>query len=51
MKINWRLFCAAAFFGGWLLVSNGAPLLPVALGVMAAAALNLWNQRRARAHE
>ena len=50
MKLKWNLFIPAAFFAGWLLVSNGVPLMPVVAGVAAAAALNLWRVRAARAN-
>ncbi len=45
MKIKWNLFFAAAFFGGWLLISNGVPVLPVLTGVIAAGAINLRKYR------
>src|SRR5947208_2979302 len=33
MKIKWNLYWAAALFAGYLLVSDGVPLLPVLAGV------------------
>ena len=38
---SWGYFFAAAFFATYLLLSNGAPLLPVLAGV-AVAALSMW---------
>lgn len=45
MKNTWTLFVTAAFFGGWALISNGIPLMPVLLGIGAAAAFNLYRRR------
>jgi uncharacterized membrane protein AbrB (regulator of aidB expression) len=39
--MRWRYFLPAAFFGGYLLLSNGVPLLPVLSGC-AIAALCVW---------
>ena len=38
---NWGYFFAAAFFGSYLMLSNGVPLLPVLAGV-AVAAFSMW---------
>jgi len=38
---SWSYFFAAAFFGSYLMLSNGVPLLPVLAGV-AVAALSMW---------
>jgi|KBSMisStandDraft_5_1062788.scaffolds.fasta_scaffold09962_5 hypothetical protein len=38
---SWYYFFAAAFFGSYLMLSNGVPLLPVLAGV-AVAALSMW---------
>lgn len=46
MKIKWNFFWAAALFAGWLLVSNGVPLLPVLAGIAATAGVQLWKSRR-----
>jgi hypothetical protein len=48
MKANWKFFIPAVIFGGYLLISRGAPLGPVILGCVAAAALNalmIWRGR------
>jgi hypothetical protein len=37
-------FLAAAFFTGYLLVSNGVPWLPVLAGVAAAALFTWWRK-------
>lgn len=50
MTMRWYLFCAAAFFAAWPLLSNGVPLFPVLAGIAAAAAFTYWRQRRSRAH-
>jgi hypothetical protein len=38
---NWGYFFAAAFFGSYLMISNGVPVLPVLAGV-AVAAFSMW---------
>jgi hypothetical protein len=38
---NWGYFFAAAFFGSYLMVSNGVPFFPVLAGV-AIAAVSMW---------
>ena len=43
MKYKWHYFIAAAFFGSYMLISRGVPLLPVLLGC-AAAALLTWRK-------
>ena len=42
--MRWTYFFPAAFFGSYLLLSNGVPLLPVLLGCAAAAAV-LWFRK------
>jgi hypothetical protein len=44
MTYKWSLFLAAAFFASYLLVSRGAPIVPVALGC-AAVALLTWRKQ------
>jgi hypothetical protein len=39
-------FVAAAFFAGWALLSNGAPLAPVVAGIAAVGAWQAWARRR-----
>jgi hypothetical protein len=43
MKYKWQYFLAAVFFGSYLLISRGVPLLPVLIGC-AAAALITWRK-------
>jgi hypothetical protein len=38
---SWAYFSAAVFFASYLLLSNGAPFLPVLAGC-AVAALSMW---------
>jgi hypothetical protein len=45
-KAKWGFFIAAAFFAGWALISNGAPLGPVLAGIVAVGAWQLWVARR-----
>lgn len=45
--MRWRYFLPAAFFGSYLLLSNGVPLLPVLLGC-AVAALCMWLRQNSR---
>lgn len=49
MKNKWNLFLAAAFFGGWALISNGVPLAPVVAGIAGVAAINFFKQRSSSA--
>ena len=42
--MRWGYFFAAAFFGSYALLSNGAPLLPVLLGCGGAAAV-MWFRK------
>ncbi|MEO8070260.1 MAG: hypothetical protein ABI652_02580 [Acidobacteriota bacterium] len=44
--MSWRLFIGASILGAALLLNAGAPLLPVALGIILAA---LWTRVRIRA--
>lgn len=44
MKTRWSLFFAAALFGGWVLISHGAPLGPVLVGIGGLAAVNFLKQ-------
>ena len=44
---SWGYFFAAAFFGSYLMISNGVPLLPVLAGV-GVAALSMWMRMAAR---
>jgi len=48
MRSNWKFFIPAVFFGGYLLISRGAPLGPVLLGCAAAALANVVFGWRAR---
>ena len=45
MPKRWVYFFPAAFFGSYLMLSNGVPLLPVLLGCSAAAFV-LWFRSR-----
>jgi hypothetical protein len=44
MSTKWSLFVAAAFFASYLLVSRGVPIIPVVVGI-AAAALFTWRKQ------
>ena len=48
MRSNWKFFIPALLFGGYLLISRGAPLAPVLLGCAAAALANIVFARRSR---
>jgi len=48
MIANWRFFIGACILACGLLFKFGAPLVPVAAGVAAAACLNWRAHRRAR---
>jgi len=45
---SWYYFFAAVFFASYLLLSNGAPFLPV-LGGVGIAALSMWLRMASRA--
>jgi hypothetical protein len=45
MGMNWRYFLGAAILSSGLLFKAGAPLIPVALGLAAAAFLTWKTQR------
>jgi len=47
IRSKWKFFIAAVLFGGYLLISLGAPLFPVALGCAGAALLTWWKQSHA----
>ena len=51
MKIKWNLYWAAALFAGYLLVSNGVPLLPVLAGIGITAGVQFWRSHRLSAHK
>ena len=46
--MTWKYFIGACILAGGLLFKAGAPVLPVAVGVAAAALLNWSRQRRTR---
>ncbi len=43
---NWKLFIGAGILATGLLLKAGAPIVPVALGILAAAFLNWKRQQR-----
>ncbi len=45
---NWKFFIGSCILGAGLLLKIGAPLVPVALGIGAAAFLTWKKQHRAR---
>jgi hypothetical protein len=45
---NWKFFLGSCILAGGLLLKVGAPLVPVALGI-AAAAIFTWRRQRATA--
>jgi hypothetical protein len=45
---RWKFFLGSTTLGGALLFKAGAPMVPLALGVAAAAAMT-WRRRRASA--
>jgi hypothetical protein len=46
--MSWKFFFGASILSAGLLFKVGAPIVPVALGVAAAAALH-WRRQRTRA--
>ena len=44
--MSWKWFAAAAFIVGCALFKAGVPLLPVALGILLAALLNLRQRAK-----
>jgi hypothetical protein len=51
MNASWKFFLPAVLFGGYLLISRGAPLVPVILGCVAAAVINLVMGWRGRSRQ
>jgi hypothetical protein len=51
MSASWKFFIPAVIFGGYLLISRGAPLAAVILGCAAAALANALLGRRTRARQ
>lgn len=49
MIVKWRLFAAAALVGGYLLISQGIPVIPVLVGCGLAALLTWRLSSRATA--
>ena len=47
MPKTWKYFFPAAFFGAYLLISNGVPLVPVLLGCTGAAGWMWFRTRKA----
>jgi hypothetical protein len=42
--MKWSFFLAAALLGAYLLLSFGAPLIPVAAGAVLAGCYQLWRR-------
>jgi hypothetical protein len=51
MNATWKYFIPAVIFGGFILLSRGAPLSSVLLGCAAAALANAYFIRRARSRQ
>jgi len=47
--MNWKYFVGACILASGLLLKAGAPIVPVAIGIAAAALLNWVRQHRAAA--
>jgi hypothetical protein len=50
MKYKWQYFLAAVFFGSYLLISRGVPLLPVLVGCAIAGLITWRKLARQTAH-
>jgi hypothetical protein len=48
MEMNWRFLIGASILSAGLLFKVGAPIVPIVVGVAAAAGVN-WGLRRSRA--
>jgi hypothetical protein len=46
MAMKWNLFMAAVFLTGYLLLSHGAPLLPVMAGAATAGGVGFIRRKR-----
>ncbi len=43
MELKWRFFAGAGILAGYFLISNGAPVVPVVVGVALAAGLTFFK--------
>ena len=47
--MSWKFFIGASTLAAGLMIKVGAPLVPVVLGIVMAAFVNRWRERRATA--